>query len=297
MGVCEGMRGAFWIIVVLSAFIGLGFCTERGGPTTSSEPTFEELATRLLEPSYSGSSELVGVELFLGGLPDELPLDLPMPEGARIVGSAVRDGETIEIVLDARMAPSEAIEFYREHMTSANWTETEIPGTSRGFAPSDPTATFCQGRKNPSLTIIAHPVEGGTDLRLNVNSDPQYSPCRQATEYEDWLRPIPKLTSPDGAKHIRESFTSSDGSSVGISATLETEMNSSALSAHYGDQLKAVGWTLQDRRVSGPSAWSTWTFEDEDGLFWNGFFLALDLPGSANERFVMMQASLSGWEE
>ncbi|MBN1324193.1 MAG: hypothetical protein JW986_09420 [Methanotrichaceae archaeon] len=291
------MRGTFWTIIVLSALIGLGSSSEQAGPAISSQPSFEELATRLLEPSYSGSSELVDVEIILEGLPADLPLDPPIPVGARIVGSAVRDGETIEIVLDTRMAPSEAIEFYRERMTSANWTETEIPGTSRGFAPSAATATFCQGRKNPSLTIIAHPVEGGTDLRLNVNSDPQYSPCRQATELEDWLEPIPKLTSPAGAKHIRESFTSSGGSSVGISATLETEMNGSALSIHYGDLLKAADWTLQDSGESGPSAWSTWTFEDDDGLFWNGFLFALDLPGSANERFVMMQASLSGWEE
>ncbi len=42
---------------------------------------------------------------------------------------------------------------------------------------------------------------------------------------------------------------------------------------------------------SGPSSWSAWSIEDENGLAWNGFLIALDLPGSENQRFVLVQAN------
>jgi hypothetical protein len=73
---------------------------------------------------------------------------------------------------------------------------------------------------------------------------------------------------------------------------METSMNSSVLVAHYGNQFKAANWTKQAEGDSASFAWSTWTLQDEDALTWRAFLWAVDLPGTANERFVGVQAKL-----
>jgi len=279
------------IVIVMCALIGLAASEEvNGKPSGMAEPSVEELATRLLQATYPGSAELNEVQLLAGKLPDDMPVDLPIPDGARIIGSEIQEGKGIYIVLDVPLMPDQALDFYRKALPSQNWTETDIPGMDRGFVQGDPRITFCKGMKNPSLTVTAHPQENSTDLHIGISSDPDYSPCSQAS-FDDWLRPIPKLSAPEGSRQFNEMMTGG-GNRAAVSATLETEINSSTLEDHYADQLNAANWTRTGEGQSGPSSWSAWSTEDENGLVWNGFLIALDLPGSENQRFVLVQASL-----
>jgi hypothetical protein len=78
-----------------------------------------------------------------------------------------------------------------------------------------------------------------------------------------------------------------------VSAIQETAMNSSSLTDHYADQLKAANWTMMGEWQSGPSAWSSWSFKDDDGQSWDGFLMALEIPGTdKKQRFVLMQANM-----
>ena len=86
---------------------------------------------------------------------------------------------------------------------------------------------------------------------------------------------------------------SGHGNLGAVSATLETEMNSSSLTDHYADQLTAANWTMMGEGESGPSSWSSWSYSDEDGQAWDGFLMALELPGTdEKQKFVLMQANL-----
>ncbi len=276
--------------IVMCALMGLAASEETSGkPSGMVEPSIEELATRLLQATYPGSTELNEVQLLVGKLPQDMPVDLPIPDGARIIGSEIQEGKGIYIVLDVPLMPDQALDFYRRALPSQNWTETDIPGMDRGFVQGDSRITFCKGMKNPSLTVTAHPLEDGTDLHIGISSDPDYSPCSQ-TSFDDWLRPIPKLAAPEGSRQFNEMMTGG-GNRAAVSATLETEMNSSTLEDHYADQLSAANWTMAGGGKSGPSSWSAWSIEDENGLVWNGFLIALDIPGSENQRFVLVQAN------
>ncbi|MDM7913167.1 MAG: tetratricopeptide repeat protein, partial [Methanotrichaceae archaeon] len=256
-------------------YVGLASSEETTGkPSGVAEPSVEELATRLLQATYPGSTELNEVQLLAGNLPEDMPVDLPIPDGARIIGSEIQEDKGIYIVLDVPLMPDGALDFYRRALPSQNWTETTIPGMDRGFVRGDPSITFCKGMKNPSITVTAHPLENSTDLRISIISDPEYSPCSQAS-FDDWLRPIPKLSAPEGARQFNEMMTGG-GNRAAVSATLETEMNSSALEDHYADQLGASNWTRKGGGRSGPQSWSVWSTEDEGGLVWNGFLIALD---------------------
>lgn len=286
------MKRKFGMAVALLALMGLAASAELQDKLSGAkEPSVEELATRLLEATYPGSGELKGAQLLPGELPQEMPADLPLPDGTRIVGSKIQEDMGIDIVLDVTLAPDEALEFYRQALTPQNWTETEIPGSDRGFVPGDPSLTFCQGRKKASLTVTAHPQDNGSDLRLSFITDIDSSPCSWAGGYDDWLKPIPKLPTPLGAKQSSENYMGF-GSNAAVLATLETDMNSSSLANYYGDLLQAANWTLKGEVQSRPSSWSTWSIEDEEGILWKGILMALDLPGNESQSFVLVEATM-----
>src|SRR5712691_6568710 len=71
-----------------------------------------ELALRLLAPPFD--PEARQPQLLVGSLPASLPFDLPLPDGCQIVGSFVRNPETIQIVFDTDQSPAEVIAFYTE---------------------------------------------------------------------------------------------------------------------------------------------------------------------------------------
>lgn len=286
------------IAIALFAQIGLGASAEQqqnesiGNESVNvSEPTTEELAIRLLQFDYFGSPELIQAELLPGKLPEQMPVDLPIPNGSRIVGSEILEDIGIKLVMDVTMTPEEALDFYRDVLVSQNWTETDITGMERGFIGGSVSTIFCKRARDPSVMVSAYPLENGTDLRLDISTDPSESPCSM-TDQSDWMEPMPKLAAPRDAVISNQNFMGGFGNWLAVSAEIKTELNSSALAAHYADQLKAANWTAVSSEECGSASWSTWSFEDEDGISWDGFLIALDLAGSEDKRFVMMQTSM-----
>lgn len=289
------MKAKFAIVIILYALMGLATSAELSNQSSEvGEPSVEELAIRFLQESYSYSTDLIGVQLLPGKLPQEMPVDLPIPDGTRTVGSMIQEDTGFSVVLDVPMTPDQALEFYRERLASQNWTEVQLPGMNQGFVEDgDPSIAFCKDSKDPWMIIVAHPEENGTDLRVSISNDTDCSPCSLNQGYDDWLKPIPKLAAPKGARISNENSVSGPGNMVATSVTVKTEMNSSSLTAHYADQLMAANWTIMGEGESGPSSWSSWSYNDEDGQTWDGFLMALELPGTdETQRFVLMQANL-----
>lgn len=285
------------LAIALFALIGLGASAEQQNESISNEsvmvgePATEELANRLLQVAYMGGPELTQAELLPGKLPEQMPVDLPIPNGSRIVGSEILEDIGITVVMDVAMTPDEALDFYRDALVPQNWTETDIMGMERGFIGGSGSTIFCKGARDPSVMVSAYALENGTDLRLDISTDPYYSPCSMA-EPTDWMEPMPKLSAPKDAVISNQNYMGGWGNQVTVSAEIETELDSSALAIHYADQLKAANWTAVSSKECGPASWSTWSFEDEEGISWDGFLIALDLAGSEDKRFVMMQTSM-----
>ena len=261
------------------------------------EPSVEELATRLMEPVIPGI--LQEVQLLAGKIPDNMPVDLPMPDDARIVGSEVLNQKKINIVLDVNQTPEQILDFYREQMASDNWSEIE---QQRGFAFNERKITLCQGNNDPPVIIRAYTIDNGpTDVRIEIDTDPQYSPCKLCEacieiddnwQRDDWLKPLPPLIAPDDSKEFNQGYGTSGDDFASTSISMETSTNSSVLVAHYGDQIEAANWTKQAEGHNGPLAWSTWTLHDEESQSWRAFLWVVDLPGMTNGRFVGVQANI-----
>src|SRR5437879_1261354 len=140
---------------------------------TERETMLRELAVRL--STSTADPRVDNPQVLVGELPQNLPGEIPLPEGSRVVGSLIRGPQYATSVVDVELPPEQVLEFLRERLQAAGWQESEFSGGPRpgGFTvPGLPAAitTFCLGSRGPGLTVTAHTRENtGTDLRLDMD--------------------------------------------------------------------------------------------------------------------------------
>jgi hypothetical protein len=272
-------------------------------PETTDNNSYTELlrfVERLMSYSWAPFGETT---ILPGELPSDLPVEVPIPKDAEIIGSSVHPDikyKHVEIILDVPEEPNEVIEFYRNSLEKAGWNEKEgfyLP--EGGFAPipSMPeSATFCRyEREGPSLTITAYTPDGEkpADVRLHLDTDPKTAICRerfgpQGTDRIEEI--IPLLKPPEGAIQ-RGGGSGGGGDQWESDATLETELSVREIGTHYRNQLMAAGWELKEEGSNGSIAWSSWSFTDEFADHWSGILLVSEL-GQENLRFVYLMVHL-----
>lgn len=273
-------------------------------PTVASAPdsaSVQELAERLLAPPYPGpDGQLPTIQLLPGRLPDSLPLQVPIPDGGRLVGSVVRGGQPkgggTEMVLDAPGGAAETLRFYQQALGGQGWTQAPFgPGEPRGFQPTVAStgAAFCQGAQGPwlSLNVVSRP-NAPSDVRLRLDAmNP--GPCAQPPGPPEKRLPpgmdrLPALYAPEGVA-LQMAGSGGGPGRFSSEATAETSLGVAALEAHFAQQLQAAGWTRREGAAQGPLAWSVWTVPGEGD--WQGFLYALAGPGADRRALHVEVAS------
>lgn len=261
------------------------------------EVTQDELVRRLLtQPMLPGEQE---VQLLPGRLPDMLPLELPLPEGSRVVGSVARSPEVADIVLDVPLAPEQVVAFYQERLAALGRQQPEEMAGHRpgGFAPSDLRmphhAHFARSAGPGSLNFSVWTGKNGVaDVRLHVDMHTENpSPARQRRLRQQRMHGahnlLPWIEAPAGARQMGGGGSGGEDSYYS-QATVETEMDLAALAAHYAAQLEKGDWTRTGEGQSGPLAWHTWTFQDADQEPWEGLFSLLKVPGKERKHLLTL---------
>ena len=91
-------------------------------PTPIAAPTpLQELVGRFFG-TVMGSEQGQRAQVILGSLPPDL--NLPLPEGTRVVGSVFSDGRAQHlrhIFVDVPLEPQKALEFFRDALAQAGW--------------------------------------------------------------------------------------------------------------------------------------------------------------------------------
>jgi hypothetical protein len=260
-----------------------------------SESELVRLVRRMFSFRYPGAPDPGEVQVLAGQLPDELPVELPMPDDADVVGSVVRGDENVEIVLDVPGEPESVLDAYEERLAAAGWREPEIETPPEGgFVQADGAFgnSFCREGEEPYLTVSSSVLDDSdvSDVRLSLNSSSEgFTPCE-----EQMIPPgppgvqglIPRLEAPRDATMLEGGEGGGGGNSWYSSSTLKTEMSAANLEEHYREQLEKAGWNREDGGAGGPAAWSTWTFTDDADDAWSGVFLALEVPREEDARFV-----------
>lgn len=270
------------------------------GPPEALLDLYEHLLASTWSYGYGGGWP----DLLPGQMPSDLPVEVPLPDGARLVGS-VRWTETAEVIFDTGMSRDEVIRFYEGHYLPQGWAKPEsmFPGFGGGgftnTAFPDFGAYFCKGDNDPWLHIRAVEAPGHpTSVYVSVSTNTEQSPCsRSQRRHLDMMRAfredvLPALPPPEGARQF------GGGGSGGMDeyqsrADLRTDLDVEAVGVHYSRQLEAAGWTRTDSGSSGPLAWSAWEFKHEDEN-WRGVFMALADPWSEGKYKLLLDTESEG---
>jgi len=247
---------------------------------------------RLVERMFTfpGTSMDKSFTILPGELPSDLPIIIPIPEDATIIGSLVHfedNHKQVQIFLDVPTEPNKILEFYRNNLNKTGWNELESSYPEEGgfvhFPSTSESSTFCQNESvGPSLTIIPFASNGDkpTDVRLNLDTNPRNSVCRmrkiEPHEISGAAEIMPILKPPKGALQKGGGGGGSDDQ-WDSETTLETELSIRDLESHYQNQLLEARWELKEKTIQGSIGLSTWSFTDEFGNQWSGILLINNL--------------------
>jgi hypothetical protein len=73
-----------------------------------------EFALRLA--AYPNDPSTQNAQILPGQIPDKLPVEIPIPEDSRILGSLIRNPESIDILFNAHLSSEQVLSFYRKIM-------------------------------------------------------------------------------------------------------------------------------------------------------------------------------------
>ncbi len=235
--------------------------------------------------------------LLVGELPRDLPYPLPVPDGARVLGTLVR--RLPVVVLAATLTTEAVLAFFTERLAAAGWTDDARRrggGSSGGFvhaprATTRLTASFYAPDRQLALTVVAAPAPDGhgiTILLAPFTRIPPVSP-RERRSRDNIFSVLPGLLPPAGGAQFFEGGSGSPDH-VATSAWVEGDFPLAALQAHYTHALRHAGWSVADGAESGPAAWSRWTFHDDDGSRWSALLLIAQYAEPARRFELMLRA-------
>jgi hypothetical protein len=263
--------------------------------TTPDRPTELQLLHRLMTSSPFIPVERV-VELVVGDLPAALADEVPLPSGARLVGSMLTSHQgrlaDLQVVLDATGNPAEALRAYEQELRDRGWEPFEdLPGPMHGgFVPgrASDSRILRRGGQGPVLWVAASAIdEALTDLRLRLD----WQMPRNLEERRghlmgmSGLNRMPRLHPPQGVA-LETQGGGGGGGRWNSEARVDTDLRVAELEAHFASQLVEAGWTRISGRADDVVGWSSWHLPGEGE--WRGLLLVL-AAFRANERSLTLR--------
>ncbi|MBN1966972.1 MAG: hypothetical protein JW910_20130 [Anaerolineae bacterium] len=239
-------------------------------------------------------------DIFIGALPADLPLAIPLPQDARLLGSITQTVYTARqfiILVDTALPAPDVIAFF-DAALAGEWRAINAGPPGGGFV-EQPIyqSNYCHASEDALLYASAQTVSGGvTSLRLLLQLGNTATVCSQLSAEQIAVEAyslLPQLTVPAGATIVGGR---SGGSSIGprgesfasTSATLQAAMPASALMDDYTAQLEDLGWLLVRTDANGAFAWSAWTFLDQTGSTWTATLTLTADPLVENEFMALL---------
>jgi hypothetical protein len=260
---------------------GSVICPSRGVAmtTTPDQPTELELLHRLMTSSPPYTPLERAVELVVGGLPAALVDEVPLPSGGRLVGSQLTSHEgrlsELQVVLDVRGSPAEALSAYDRELRERGWDPAEDllgPMHHGGFVSggAGDTRMLRRGGQGPILWVAAGTIdETLTDLRLRLDWQmPRHLEERGGPGMQlPSLNRMPRLHPPKGVAMEPRGDAGGLGwfSSQG---QVGTDLSVPELEAHFASQLVEAGWTRVSGRADEVLGWSSWSLPGEGEWRW-----------------------------
>lgn len=252
-------------------------------PLSNTSPSGDYSCAELMRVIDRAFPRMTNLSLYPGDLPSDMPIKVPIPEDAVIIGSAVYSYEPyhqIEVFLDMPGVQTNIFEYYQKNLENFGWNESEF-----SFINMPGTLYYCRYEgKGPSLMITPHTLNEETlaHVRLILDTNPRTFICNTPSQgFNQAGDIIPILLPPEGATERDLRISGGLEEQYISEVNLDTELSTLELENHYQNQLREAGWELNENVGGSPSiALSSWAFTDGFGDHWSGVLSVHEVEGS-----------------
>lgn len=231
--------------------------------------------------------------VYIKSLPQGIPHNLPIPDGARIIGSVTGYPVEYSIILSANQDSKAVQKFYERVLVEDGWRKAPAQG---GFGyEADLFSGYCYD-DNSAFLQVETPALSKTEtmIRLSLDIQPEAYQCDSGPYIGPiYMSLIPILHAPNGVA------VTGSGSGGGIDTdgyttmTLQGNISEIEVMENYNQQLAAAGWEMKNNGSEDGTAWSNWTFRDETGAGWAGSLIVVKSIPESGSLFVLLRVEKS----
>lgn len=280
----------FTLVVLVLVAVAAPALTQENGSTTVVGGSEEQLRTLLARMMTGYGPYQSDTVVTVAGLPANIEYNIPVPDGANIIGSMrmveFYGGVSYQIIMDTALSGPDAADFFTANL-GEGWTraEDQMPAPGGFVDTSFYGANYCYNGSDATMNLNATTVDSMTEVRLYVRTPGDSYLCGgqpYQPPFEDPYFLLPALRAPSGVRILPGGGGGGGGPvlSAGSSSVLESGLSMAELNAAFTVQLEAAGWTQTASFVNDSSAWSLWSFTSESGKQWGGSFNIVPEPTS-----------------
>ncbi|MBE9215599.1 hypothetical protein IQ247_23515 [Plectonema cf. radiosum LEGE 06105] len=240
-------------------------------------------------------------QLLIGKVPDNLPVEIPQPAQAEILGSIKRSEDYYEIALDIPQSATQVKSFYENQLTQKGWKQQEDMSPKRAFATSitqiDENLNYCKSEKGPALQLNLNQSEDTfTEVSISLNTNQSDSTCRYLIRGLPFsFTKTPILKPPANTTVIPKPIGGFSSEFSNSMATLESQLTLEQLHQHYMNQMQQAGWQKIADTKNIQTTLSMWSLKDKDNNNWQGIMTIKPIEGNQKQylaNLIIMQDKL-----
>lgn len=242
------------------------------------EASLRNFIQRWFAPMYPVSTSEGGTTIWIGRMPEKLPVDFPIPTEAQIIASVQDLYTNLDVLMEADTPLNDFQASFAQILESAGWSPAPQQSHGGGFvAEADPWFVYCNDQEGAALTLQAYEnAAGKTDLRLTLYTENIKYMCDPDLNQgmDQAYNMLPVLKMPAGSLMTSGGSSSGDGSAESTT-DIKTELSPKVLAAHFALQMKNGGWQSLNGSSLDNLAWSSWSTHDDQGEEWRGTLILL----------------------
>ncbi len=213
--------------------------------------------------------DMPAARITVGRAPDGFPAELIPASPASVAGGTVT-GWHRTVVLAFPTTADSAMTSYAAQLERAGWRKAALVANLEGFVPSDLPRHLLLCRESARVMVATAPgAATGSYIRATHFSDSGGGGCseRGPLGVRDSL--FPALRAPEGAR-MRGGSGGFGGDDAHIATRIVTPLGLTAILSHYGNQLRAAGWTVSASLSTEELAVQRVSMRDRRGREWRG---------------------------